>query len=227
NPPAGTNVAAGDPSQNIAPAGGPLDLFVPISQFDRMQYVTDTLPGFAPEAGKATVLAMIARAGLNNRTEPKIDALWSNGGAAWPDANGPIGKAAQFGDGNGASRQPAGDNGFAFVNGTTDMAAMLKSGPVMLGGAKADGTATPWLLALQMTADGKGIIANDPATGRQVVLAYDAATKTVGAVAGMVDPATRQIAPLADTAPAGIAAPPAAWNALKAFKVVSYFAVTL
>jgi filamentous hemagglutinin family protein len=227
NPPANTNVAAADPAQTIAPAGGPLDLFVPISQFDRTQYVADALPGFAPDASQATVLAMIARAGLNNRVEPKIDALWSNGSASWPDANGAIGRTAQFGDGSGTSRQPAGDNGFTFVNGTTDVAALLRSGPVMLGGVKTDGTSTPWLLALQMTADGKGIIANDPATGSQVVLAYDPATKTVGGVTGIVDPATRQIAPLGDTAPAGIAIPAAAWNTLKAFSPASFFAVSL
>jgi hypothetical protein len=40
----------------------------------------------------------------------------------------------------------------------------------MLGGAKADSATTPWLLVLQMTADGKGIIANDPVTDDLLVI---------------------------------------------------------
>ncbi|MBS0246460.1 MAG: hypothetical protein JSR61_07545, partial [Proteobacteria bacterium] len=235
NPPANANVAtapAADPAQNIATSGGPLALFVPFSQFDKTQYTSDALPGYAADAGQAAVLAMVARAGINNRTEPKIDSLWQNNGASWGNLNDGTAKTAQFSDGNGTDRKPAGDNGFAFVNGTTDIAALLKSGPVMLGGVKSAGATadTPWLLALQMTADGKGIIANDPISGRQVVLAYDAATKTVGSVTGTIDPATRRVVPLGDAASVGNASidiPAAAWSQLKAFKPTSYFAVTL
>src|SRR5262249_17352853 len=142
-------------------------------------------------------------------------------------------KSVKFTDGKGTARTPAGDNGFTFVNGTTDIAALLKHGPAMLGGAKAQGAATPavWLLALQMTSDGKGILADDPVTGQQVVLAFDPATKTIGAVTGIMDPKKKKLDPLGDKVldfgNPNIEIPVAAWNALKVFQPASYFAVSL
>ena len=221
-----------DNSQNIATGSGASSLFPLISQFDRSQYTSGTLPAFAPQASLATVLTMIARAEENNRKAPKIDALWQGGGADWPANDGILGNV-RFTDGNGQTRAPAGNNGFAFSNGTTDIAALLQHGPVMLGGAASGGQppTTPWLLAVKMTADGKGIVANDPLTGDKVVLAYDPATKTVGAVTGIVDAATGKVAALGENPPnlgKGEGQPPvAAWNALKAFKPLSYFVVTL
>ena len=44
-----------------------------------------------------------------------------------------------------------------------------------------------WLLATQMSADGNGIVANDPAIGKQFMLNYNASTKTVGGITGEFD----------------------------------------
>ena len=54
-------------------------------------------------------------------------------------------------------------------------------------------------------------------------------TLTFG-ITGIVNPETRQAAPLGAAVPAatgGIDIPPAAWESLKEFKPASYFAVTL
>ncbi|MGA7971547.1 MAG: hypothetical protein WCA36_01970, partial [Pseudolabrys sp.] len=219
-------------SQNIAPGTGPDSLYPPISQFDKSQYSNDTLPDFAPQAGEATVLTMIARAEEHSRQSPKIDALWQAGAAGWP-SNDNVLKNVRFTDGNDQSRTPAGNNGFAFTEGTTNIAALLQHGPVMLDGAKSAEQAapTPWLLAIKMTADGKGIIANDPLTGDQVVLAYDSATKTVGGVTAVIDPKTHKAVPLGAgaTTLAGqkTQVPDAVWPELKAFKPATYFAVSI
>ena len=219
-------------SQNIAPGTGPDSLYPPISQFDKSQYSNDTLPDFAPQAGEATVLTMIARAEEHSRQSPKIDALWQAGAAGWP-SNDNVLKNVRFTDGNDQSRTPAGNNGFAFTEGTTDIAALLQHGPVMLDGAKSAEQAapTPWLLAIKMTADGKGIIANDPLTGDQVVLTYDPATKTVGGVTAVIDPKTHKAVLLGAgaTTLAGqkTQVPGAVWTELQAFRPVSYFAVSI
>jgi hypothetical protein len=39
-----------------------------------------------------------------------------------------------------------------------------------------------------MSEDGKGIVANDPVTGRQVILAYDPETRAIGGVRSVLDP---------------------------------------
>ena len=229
-PPVTTVTTPGN--QNIAPGSGPELLFPPISQFDRNQYTNDTLPDFAPQAGEAAVLTMIARAEKNNRQSPKIDALWHDGAADWPNTDTVL-KNVSFSDGNGQMRTPAGDNGFAVTNGTTDIAALLQNGPVMLGGAKpADPAApTPWLLAIKMTDDGKGIIANDPLTGDQVVLAYDPATKMVGGVTAVIDPTSGKPVPLGTGAPTltgqKTEVSGRVWTELKAFKPANYFAVSI
>ncbi len=74
---------------------------------------------------------------------------------------------------------------------------MLKTGPVMISDG---GQPAHWLLATQMTADGKGIVANDPTTGKQVVLGYDTSTKTVGGVTGIYDAKTKGFVSLAAAA---------------------------
>jgi hypothetical protein len=54
------------------------------------------------------------------------------------------------------------------------------------------------MLAIRLTDDGKGIITNDPVSGRQVILAYDSATKTVGAVTSIFNPVTHGWTPIAE-----------------------------
>ena len=159
---------ASNTNQNIATGSGRNSLFTPFSQFDPNQYTNGTLPDFAPQAGEAAVLTMIARAEENNRKAPKINALWQTKVGDWPSGDSVL-KNVSFGDGNGHDRTPSGNNGFPFKDGTTDIASLLQHGPVMLGGAASGGQPTPWLLALKTTADGKGIIANDPLTGGQVI----------------------------------------------------------
>ena len=175
---------------------------------------------------------MIARAEENNRTAPTIDALWHDGAAAWP-SNDNVLKNVSFTDGHGHTRTPDGNNGFAFKDGATDIASLLQHGPVALGGAASGGQppSTPWLLALKLTADGKGIIANDPLTGDQVILAYNPATKTVGGVTAVIDPKTGKPVPLGNGAPKltgqKTKVPDAVWPELKAFTPTSYFAVSI
>ncbi len=128
-----------------------------------------------------------------------------------------------FSDGLGNSVAPNGQAGFPIVAGTTDFAAMLKTGPVMISSG---GNPASWLLATQMTADGKGIVANDPATGKQVVLAYDAATKTIGGVTGVFDGNTKKFVPVAEAAAVTTPAD-ARLSALQGFVASNYLAVAV
>lgn len=138
-----------------------------------------------------------------------------------------------FSNGNGQTRTPDGNNGFALTEGGTDIAALLQHGPVALSGATSTGQppTTPWLLALKLTDDGKGILANDPLTGDRVILAYDPATKTVGGVTAVIDPKTDEPVPLGDSAPElsgqKTQVPEEAWSALRTFKPTTYFAVSI
>ena len=87
-------------------------------------------------------------------------------------------------------------------------------------------TSAHWLLATQMTADGKDIVADDPSTGKQVVLSYDASTKTVGGVTGIYDAKTKGFVSLADASgdlPAGSGGS----AALLGFVPSSFIAVTV
>jgi hypothetical protein len=157
--------------------------------------------------------------------------LWSNDAAGWTNLGGPTVGYVTFGDGSGAKRVPEGDNGFAFTNGITDIAALFGGGPVVLGGVAPADAAQPklWLLALKMTDDGKGIVANAPIIGKRVILAYDSATKTVGGVVGTIDLVSGKVTMLSESA-AGLVvegAPADAGDRLKAFSPASYFTVGL
>ena len=229
-PDAGSTTAAlnGNVDQNIAPGTGSDLVFPPISQFDKSQYSDDTLPAFAPNAGETTIATMVARALANTLGAPKIDRLWQDGSARWASIDG-----VRLTDGNGTTRSPTDANGFAFANAKVDIDVLLADGPVMLAGnSPADPQLpTPWLLAVKMTADGKGIVANDPGTGLQVILAYDPATKTIGGVTSVLDPKTQQPVALGalppDLGATDIQVPAQAWAELQAYKPASYVAVRI
>lgn len=66
-----------------------------------------------------------------------------------------------FTEGAGKDVPPTDNNAFPIVAGTTDLGKLLGKGPVMIEGAlPQDGSAALWLLAIRLTDDGKGIIAN-------------------------------------------------------------------
>jgi filamentous hemagglutinin family protein len=170
--------------------------YLPISQFDENQYSQFKLPGYEGHAGEAAVFTMIAR-GVDpqNAAGYMIDKFWNGTSSDWSQANTVVSGKVTFTDGAGKAVDPNGNAGFPIVAGSTDFGQMLKNGPVMIS----DG-ATPahWLLATQLTADGKGIVANDPASGKQVVLNYDAATKTVGGVTSVFDTNSNKFVPFAE-----------------------------
>jgi hypothetical protein len=89
-----------------------------------------------------------------------------------------------FSDGAGNTVAPTGHPGFPIAAGKTDFVQLLKAGPVMVGDGQ---NPAHWMLATQMTADGKGIVANDPVSSKQIVLSYHPATNTVGGVTGVLD----------------------------------------
>jgi hypothetical protein len=78
-----------------------------------------------------------------------------------------------------------------------------------------------------MTPDGKGVICDDPSTGKVVELAYDPTTVTLDGVTGLYDPTTKGFVALADAGnglPQGTAA---ALAALQGFMPSTFFAVTV
>ncbi|MFD2185144.1 MBG domain-containing protein, partial [Rhodoplanes azumiensis] len=215
------------PSQNVAPAAGTDLVFPAISQFDRTQYMGASLPDWASAAGEATIAAMVARGLAQTPDAPKIDSLRADGVPGWAAIAG-----VRLIDRNGTVRTPADAAGFLLGEGV-DLAALLAGGPVMLGGAVGTDGARPvaWMLVVGFTADGTGLLANDPATGLQVVLAWDARTRTVGGVTAVLDPQTRQPRPLGAeppaVAPPGFAPPAEAWAALASFKPATYVAIAV
>ncbi len=88
-----------------------------------------------------------------------------------------------------------------------------------------------WLLATALKPDGTGIIANDPRSGQQVILRYDASTKTIGAITAVFDPKTREWLAFDDanarqvTTNTKLSA--GDFRALKGFIPTSYYAVTI
>jgi hypothetical protein len=168
--------------------------FPPISQFDQNQYSRLALPDYAPQAGEAAVFTMIARAANPQQaSDSTIDGFWDGSTSAWtPPRSVPQGKVT-FADASGTAVAAADAKPTALVPGTTDLAQLLKAGPVILSG----GEPARFLLATQMSADGKGIVANDPETGTQITLGYDATAKTLGAVTSVFDAANKSFVPVA------------------------------
>ena len=185
--------AALPPGQNLSSNNG---LTYPaISQFDPNQYAQFKLPDFAAQAGEAAIFVMIARGtDQEHAADALIDGFWNGTSAAWTPSQSFAGKVT-FSDGTGNTVNPMGNAGFPIAAGTTDFGQLLKSGPVMISNG-----ATPahWLLATQLTSDGKGIVANDPASGKQVVLNYDAATKTVSGVTSVFDTSSNKFVSFAE-----------------------------
>jgi hypothetical protein len=82
---------------------------------------------------------------------------------------------------------------------------------------------TAWLLAVAMTEEG-----NDPVTGLRVLLGYDAATKAVGPISKIFDPAGNKWITLGNAAKAGIASvDEAKVAALQTFAAEKYLTVTV
>lgn len=102
---------------------------------------------------------------------------------------------------------------------------------MIIAGAPGPDGAQSWMLAIGLTPDGRGVIANDAVSGRQVVLAWDPATRTLGGVTGVVDPKTSAIIPIADAEAIKVAAlndfNPNGTTALQSFAPQGYFAVSL
>jgi hypothetical protein len=200
-PPPPARVAT-SPSTDVAPASLPQgqDLttnngltYPPISQYDPNQYSEFKLPDAVAQAGEAAIFAMIARGADKDRaSDYLIDKFLVGNVPTW---TAPLDGKVTFSDGAGNSVNPTGHAGFPVVAGAPDFGLLLKSGPVMIGGG---GQPAHWLLATQMTADGKGIVANDPASGKQVVLGYDATTKTVGGVTGVFDTGSNKFVSFAE-----------------------------
>jgi MBG domain (YGX type) len=98
------------------------------------------------------------------------------------------------------------------------------------GSTPASGTPAPapvgWLLALNLTPDGKGIVCDDPITGKLVVLAYNQTTQTLGGITSIFDAKTKGFVALAD-ASGDIPASVGGVAALQGFVPATFFAVTL
>ncbi len=204
--------------------------YEPISQYDANQYSQFKLPGYQDDAGQATIFTIIARAvATDHQSDYLIDGFWNGTGAAWNGANGnnPLTSKVTFSDGAGHDVMPSDTNGFPIEPGTTDVAVLLKSGPVMIGGAPGQ-KPVEWLLATGLTADGKGIVCDDPITGKLVELAYDTTTKTIGGVLGFYDPKSKGVVSFADASNSVPAtAGGGALATLQGFVPSTFFAVTV
>jgi hypothetical protein len=210
--------------------------YLPISEYDPAQYATGQLPDYAGRDGEATIFTMIDR-GINqdNAANFHIDNFWNTDtddkqGMSDPT---PLSPKVTFTDGAGKDLPPTDSNAFPIVAGTTDLGQMLGKGPVMIEGAlPQDGSPAQWLLAINLTGDGKGIIANDPISGQQVILTYDPDTKTVGAIETIFNPASKSWVPVAKANTVQVAGDPTApaldvTAALQGFVPTGYFAVTI
>ena len=201
--------------------------YLPISQFEAREYTNSALPGYEDRTGEATVLTMIARALAGERANTLfIDNFWSttannNAGATEFDL---IAQRVTFSNGQGKTIDPEKANPFGLQD--NDPAKLLQSGPLMIVSTAPNGQS--WMLALRLTEDGKGIIANDPSTGRQVTLAYDPETKAIGGVKSVLDPKTNAWIAIdnADALKAaGLEIAPERVTALQAFAPTGYLAV--
>jgi filamentous hemagglutinin family protein len=220
-----------DIAQAIAAANGLV--FRPISQYDAREYAGGVLPGFEARAGQATVLTMIARAiARGDADRIFIDAFWNpvaadNIGAVDPAR---IAQRVSFSNGNGKAVDPAVADAFR-LTAEANLDGLLKNGPVMIGGQPHQDGTQAWMLAIKLSDDGKGIVANDPASGRQVILAYDSETRIVGGVTRVFDPKSNawiavadaeavRTAGINDIAPGGV-------TALQSFVPTNYLAVVI
>ena len=202
--------------------------FPPISQYDANQYSDFKLPSYAGNDSEATVLAILARGiAQANAFKYLIDGFWNGSDNTWPGpGHSDLLDKASFSDGAGHSATPTNDPPFPIVTGTTDLAALLKNGPVMIGGP-ADQAPVQWLLATGLAPDGKGIICDDTMTGALVELSYDAATKTLGGIAKLFDAKSNSFVPLADASNDIPASDASGLSGLQGFVPATYYAVTI
>jgi hypothetical protein len=202
--------------------------FPPISQYDADQYSDFKLPAFAGSDSEATVLTILARGiAQANASKYLIDGFWNGADNTWPGSgNIDLLDKASFSDGAGHQATPTNDPAFPIVSGTTDFAALLKNGPVMIGGP-ADQQPVQWMLATGMAPDGKGIICDDTMTGGLVELGYDPATKGVGGVIKLFDAKSSLFVPLADASNDIAAYDASRLSDLQSFVPSTYYAVTV
>ena len=202
--------------------------FQPISQYDANQYSQFKLTDYDDKDGEATIFTIIARAVAHDHAADfMINGFWNGTANDWHGANGnnPLTGKVTYSDGAGHDVVPADTEAFPIVPGKTDIAQLLKAGPVMLGGAPGH-TPAEWLLALNLTPDGKGIVCADPITGKLVEIADDPTTETLGSVTGIFDPKIKGFVALADAGGEIPAAAAAAVAALQGFVPSTFFAVT-
>ncbi len=221
-------------------------IFQPISEYDPKQYVRGQLPGYAGRNSEAAIFTMIDRAITpdNNPQVIHIDDFWNSSAANDQGANDPssMPPKVKFSDGIGHQITPTDAKVFPITAGTPDFGALFKTGPIMIESARslcqANGTCYPvadgsqtWMLATGFTADGKGIVANDPVTGRQVILGYDPESRTIGLVTSLYDPKTSSWIAVASADPIKLASESdvqaTSVSSLQAFVPVGYLAVAI
>jgi hypothetical protein len=162
-----------------------------------------------------------------NASKYLIDGFWNGADNTWPGAGHvDLFDKASFSDGNGHQATSTNDPAFPIVSGTTDLAALLKNGPVMIGGP-ADQQPVQWMLATAMAPDGKGIICDDTMTGGLVELGYDSATKTIGGVIKLFDARSNLFVPLANASNGIPAYDAPGLTGLQSFVPSTYYAVTV
>src|SRR5262249_13302299 len=163
-----------------------------------------------------------------------IDGFWNGDGSTSPGEGntwpGPghvdLLDKATFSDGAGHNATPTNDPAFPIQAGKTDFAALLKDGPVMIGGSS-DPRPVQWLRATGMAADGQRIICDDTRTGGLVELAYDPATKTVGGITKLFDAKSNRFVPLANASNNIPASDASGLSGLQGFVPSTYYAVVV
>jgi len=144
---------------------------------------------------------MLLRGALGLPDTPKIDNLFEPGkGFLWRGANweNPLTDKVRVSDG--ADNTGAPGESYPIQPGTTDFAALLGMGPIILTGHPNAPNAAPFSL-LGVTRLEEGIVANDPGTGLQVLLNYNSETKTLGSIVSVFDAKTKTWTKLADVKP--------------------------
>jgi hypothetical protein len=177
----------------------------PISQYDANQYSQFKVPDYADRDSEATIFTIIACAiAADHAADYLIDTVWTGTAGDWKGTNGDNSLTGRvtFSDGAGHAVAPTDTDALPLVARTTDLGQLLMSG---------DGqTPAHWLLAIKLTNDGKGIVADDTISGKEVVLSYSQNTNTVGGVTGIYDAKTKGFVSLADASgdmPAGSGGP--------------------